>query len=74
MKKENETNEETEVVFVPAFENKTEEGIEDGPENEDVKQLMDDHGIDADTAEKAQDLMDTEGLDEDEAIELAEEL
>ena len=48
--------------------------IEDLPKNEEVKQLMEDHGIDEDTAEKAQELIDTEGLDEDEAIELAEEL
>ena len=51
-----------------------EEEIEDVPESEDVRQLMEDHGIDADTAEKAQDLIDTEGLDEDEAIELADEI
>ena len=47
----------------------------DEPEvDEEVKQLMDDHGVDDDVAEKAQELIDTEGLDEDEAIELAEEL
>lgn len=50
------------------------EEIEDGPENEDIKQLKEDHGIDKDTAEKAQELIDTEGLDEYEAIELADEL
>jgi len=49
-----------------------EKEINDGPE-ENIKQLMDDHGIDEDTAEKAQDLID-EGLDEDEAIELADEI
>ena len=48
--------------------------IEDLPEDEDARQLMKDHDIDADTAEKAQELIDTEGLDEEEAIELAEEL
>lgn len=42
--------------------------------DEEVKQLMDDHGVDEDVAEKAQELIDTEGLGEDEAIELAEEL
>ena len=47
----------------------------DEPEiDEEVKQLMKDHMVDDDVAEKAQELMDTEGLDEDEAIELAEEL
>ena len=41
--------------------------------DEDVKQLMKDHDIDEDTAERAQELIDTEGLDEEEAVELAEE-
>lgn len=50
------------------------EEIEDLPEDENVRQLMKDHDIDADTAEKAQELIDTEGLDEDEAIELADEI
>lgn len=44
---------------------------DDAPE-EDVKELMDSHGIDQDTAERAQELVD-EGLDEDDAIEIAEE-
>jgi len=50
------------------------EEIEDGPKNEDIKQLMEDYAIDEDIAEKAQELIDEEGLDEDEAVELAEEL
>lgn len=41
---------------------------------EEINQLMEYHGIDADTAEKAQELIDTEGLDEDEAVELADEI
>ena len=49
------------------------EETEDVPENEDIKQLMEDHDIDEDTAEKAQELID-EGLDEDEAVELADEI
>ena len=40
---------------------------------EEVARLMDEHGIDKDTAEKAQGLID-EGIDEDEAVELAGEL
>ena len=44
-----------------------------GNEDEEVRQLMKDHDIDEDIAEKAQELID-EGLDEDEAIELADEL
>ena len=47
--------------------------VENGPEDEEVKRLMEDHNIDADTAEKAQELID-DGLDEDEAIELADEI
>ncbi|MDO8496236.1 MAG: hypothetical protein Q7S43_02165 [bacterium] len=50
-----------------------EEPIENAPEDEEVKQLMEDHDIDEDTAEKAQELID-EGLDEDEAVEIAEEI
>ena len=46
---------------------------EDLPEDENVRQLMKDHDIDADTAEKAQELID-EGLDENDAIELADEI
>lgn len=46
----------------------------DGPEDEEIQRLMEEHDIDQETAEKAQKLMDEEGLDEDEAIELAEEL
>ena len=43
-------------------------------EDENVRQLMKDHDIDADTAEKAQELIIDEGLDEDDAIELADEI
>ncbi len=46
--------------------------IGDGPD-EEIQQLMLDHDIDEDTAEKAQGLIE-EGLDEDDAIELADEL
>lgn len=48
---------------------------ESGGENEideDKKELMENHDLDKDTAERAQELID-EGLDEDEAVELAEE-
>lgn len=40
---------------------------------EEVAELMKDHDVDLETAEKAQELID-EGLDEEEAIELAEEI
>lgn len=40
---------------------------------EDLKQLMEDHDIDEDTAEKVQELID-EGLDEEEAVMIAEEM
>lgn len=39
---------------------------------EEVARLMEEYGIDKDTAEKAQELIE-EGLDEDEAVELAGE-
>ena len=42
-------------------------------EDEEVRELMDNHDIDEDTAEKVQELID-EGLDEDDAIELADEI
>ncbi len=41
---------------------------------EEVARLMEEHGIDKDTAEKAQELIEEQGLDEDDAIELADEL
>lgn len=46
---------------------------ENQPEDEEVRRLMRDYEVDADTAEKAQELID-EGLDEDDAIELADEI
>lgn len=39
--------------------------------DEEVKQLMDDHGLEEDVAERAVEIRDREGLDEDTAIELA---
>jgi uncharacterized protein YoaH (UPF0181 family) len=45
----------------------------DGPEDEEIQRLMQDHDIDQDMAEKAQELI-AEGIDEDEAIELAEDM
>jgi hypothetical protein len=42
------------------------------PQDEEIKELMDNHDLDEDTAERAQELVD-EGLDEDDAVELAEE-
>jgi len=44
---------------------------DDAPE-EDVKELMESHDLDQDTAERAQELID-EGLDEDDAVEIAED-
>lgn len=40
--------------------------------NEEAAELIANHDIDEDTAERAQELID-EGLDEDDAVELAEE-
>lgn len=51
----------------------SENDIENLPEDEETRRLMEEHNIDEDIAEKAQELID-EGLDEDEAVELAEEL
>lgn len=46
---------------------------EDGEEiDEEVKEIMENHDVDQDTAERAQELVD-EGLDEDDAVEIAEE-
>ena len=44
---------------------------EDKPEDENVAQLMEDHDIDEDKAEKVQGLID-EWLDEDDAVELVD--
>lgn len=46
--------------------------IDDIPE-EEVLELMREHDIDVETAERVQELMD-EGLDEEDAIEIAENL
>ena len=47
---------------------------EDGePIEEEIMELMQEHDIDKDKAEKAQELID-EGLDEDDAVELADEI
>ena len=46
---------------------------EDKPEDENVAQLMEDHDIDEDKAEKVQELID-DGLDEDDAVEIADDL
>jgi len=46
---------------------------ENAPKDEEIAQLMEDHDIDEDQAEKVQELID-EGLDEDDAVELADEL
>lgn len=47
--------------------------IDDIPEDEETLRLMEEHGIDKETAEKAQELID-EGLDEDDAVEFADEI
>ncbi len=41
--------------------------------DEEAKHLMDEYGIDSDTAERAEEVMDNKGVTEDEAIEEAEE-
>lgn len=40
--------------------------------DDEVKEIMAEHDLDEDTAERAQELVD-EGLDENDAVELAEE-
>ena len=49
------------------------EEIEEQPEDEETRRLMEEHDIDEDEAEKVQELID-EGLDEDDAVELADEM
>lgn len=41
--------------------------------DEEIKQMMDDHDVDEETAEKAKELID-EGFDEEDAIEFADEV
>lgn len=43
-------------------------------EQEDIKEIMDNQGLDADQAEKVRDVMEEYNLDEDEAVEIAEEI
>lgn len=41
---------------------------------EEIHELMNDHGLDADEAMRVKELMDDEGLDVEEAIELKDDL
>ena len=48
---------------------------ENGEEvDEEVAELMENHGLDQDEAEHVKEIMDAEGLDEEEAIELKDDL
>ena len=42
--------------------------------DEEVFELMENHGLDQDEAEHVKEIMDTEGLDEEEAVELKDDL
>ena len=42
--------------------------------DEEVSELMENHGLDQDEAEHVKEIMDTEGLDEEEAVELKDDL
>jgi hypothetical protein len=42
--------------------------------DEEVMELMENHGLDKDEAEHVKEIMDTEGLDEEEAVELKDDL
>ncbi len=44
----------------------------DGKPDEDVAELMENHDLDEDTAEKVRDIMEEYGVGEDDAIELEE--
>lgn len=49
------------------------ESAEEAPD-EDVKELMESHDLDKDTAERVQEIMDDLGVDEDDAVEIEESL
>ena len=42
--------------------------------DEEILELMENHGLDQDEAEHVKEIMDTEGLDEEEAVELKDDL
>ena len=42
--------------------------------DEEVAELMENHGLDKDEAEHVKEIMETEGLDEEEAVELKDDL
>jgi hypothetical protein len=42
--------------------------------DEDVKELMESHDLDKDTAERVQEIMDELGVDEDDTVEIEESL
>ena len=42
--------------------------------DEDIKELMESHDLDQDTAERVQEIMEDLGVDEDDAVEIEESL
>ena len=54
--------------------NLTENEPEEEVPDEDIKELMEAHGLDKDEAEQVQDIMQEYGVDEDEAVEIMQEL
>lgn len=44
------------------------------PSDDDVKELMDSHDLDEESAEHVKEVMEDLGVDEDEAVELADEI
>lgn len=48
--------------------------IENEKPDEEVKELMENHDLDQDTAERVQEIIDDLGVDEDDAVEIEENL
>ncbi len=42
--------------------------------DEEIKRIMEDHGLDEEEAKKAQRIMEEQGIDEDDAVELKDDL
>jgi hypothetical protein len=52
----------------------TKNSPEDKTPDEDIKELMESHDLDKDTAERVQEIVDDLGVDEDDAVEIEESL
>jgi len=59
---------------MPNDDDEIDDELEDNPLDEELLDLMENHDLDLDTAQRVREIMDEEGIDEDEAVEIEENL